>query len=107
MLAVSATAWAQCLWGPSPNRDNRWIEHIVAFAVWTPCLAWWLAAGTRLRAVLAWTAAGGVLAAALGEALQFATRNHTPQWQGVGWSTLGVIIGLLVWAVWRRWALRL
>ncbi len=102
LLAVTATAWAQCIWGPSFNRDNRWIEHILAFAAWTPCLAAWLASGTRLRPVVVWAAAAGVSAAALGEALQFAMPNHTPEWWGIGWSTVGVTIGLLGWVAWCR-----
>lgn len=97
LLAVSAIAWVQCLWGPSFNRDDRWLEHVAAFVAWTPCLAWWLADGTRLRPVLDWALVGGLLAAGLGEALQFTMQHHIPQWQGFGWSAFGVAIGLLSW----------
>jgi hypothetical protein len=105
LLAVTLGAWALCLWGPSLPRAWRSAEHVAVFALWSACLWLWLdhGMGVGRRRALVLAALGGVAAAGVGEGLQAAMANHTPEWRGFAWSVLGVVVGVGVGWGWRRW----
>ncbi len=93
-IMATAGSWALCLWGPGIPLPYHKFQHIGCFAFWTLTLAWsmrlWLVF-SRQATVIA-SVLLGVAASAVGELAQFGMSNHTPEWQGFGWSVAGVAV---------------